>query len=132
MDKLEISQKYRGYIDCLNQRDWSRLSNFVSEQARYNGEMIGLSGYIRMLERDTAAIPDLVFKIDFLVADPPSIGARLLFNCTPTGELFGLAVDGRRVTFTENVFYRFEGDRIESVWSVIDQAAVRLQLQDIA
>ena len=75
-----------------------------------------------MLERDVAAIPDLVFKIDFLVADPPVIGARLLFDCTPQGELFGLAVNGRRVAFTENVFYRFAAGKIESVWSVIDQA----------
>ena len=129
MDKQEVLQRYRGYITCLNQRDWARLGDFVSEEARYNGETIGLAGYLRMLERDVAAIPDLAFNIDFLAADPPVIGARLLFDCTPKGELFGLAVNGRRVTFTENVFYRFAGGKIESVWSVIDQAAIRAQLE---
>lgn len=128
MDRNVILQNYESYIDCLNQRDWSRLGDFVSDQARYNGEIIGLSGYTRMLERDVAVIPDLVFTIEFVVADPPTIGARLLFDCTPQGELFGLAVDGRRVTFTENVFYRFQAGKIDSVWSVIDQAAVRRQL----
>jgi predicted ester cyclase len=51
-----------------------------------------------MLERDVAAIPYLVFNIDFLVAVPPVIGARLLFDCTPVGELFGLPVNGKRIT----------------------------------
>jgi predicted ester cyclase len=129
MDKNELLERYRAYIDCLNRRDWSRLGDLVSDDARYNGETIGLAGYLTMLERDVAAIPDLVFKIDFLVADPPVVGARLLFDCTPQGELFGLAVNGRRVVFTENVFYRFAGEKIESVWSVIDQAVIRAQLQ---
>jgi predicted ester cyclase len=129
MDRDELLKRYRAYIDCLNRRDWSRLGDLVSDDARYNGEAIGLAGYRKMLERDVAAIPALVFNIDFLVADPPVVGARLLFDCTPHGEVFGLAVNGRRVAFTENVFYRFAGGKIESVWSVIDQAAIRAQLQ---
>lgn len=128
MTQEDLPSRYRGYIECLNQRDWSRLGNFVSEGTRYNGEVIGLVGYRGMLERDVAAIPDLVFNIDFLVTDPPVIGARLLFDCTPLGELFGLPVHGKRITFTENVFYRFAGGKIDAVWSVIDQTAIRAQL----
>jgi predicted ester cyclase len=40
----------------------------------------------------------------------------------------GSAVNGRRVTFAENVFYRFRGGKIEEVWSVIDKAAIEAQL----
>lgn len=128
MTKEELLSRYRGSIDCLNRRDWSRLSNFVAEGARYNGEVIGLAGYRGMLERDVAAILDLVFNTDFLVTDPPVIGARLLFDCTPVGELFGLPVNGKRVAFTENVFYRFADGKIEAVWPVIDKAAIKAKL----
>ncbi len=103
MDREELLERYRAYIDCLNRRAWSRLGDIVSDKVRYNGETIGLSGYLKMLERDVAAIPDLAFHIDFLIANPPVVGARLLFDCTPLGELFGLAVNGRRIAFTENV-----------------------------
>lgn len=58
-----------------------------------------------------------------LVAPPP-IAAPLCFDCTPVGELFGVGVNGRRVRFTENVFYAFEAGRIRHVFSVIDKAAV--------
>ena len=64
----------------------------------------------------------------FLISEPPHVGARLLFDCTPKGELFGLPVNGKRVYFTENVFYQFTNGRIEIVWSVIDQAAIKAQL----
>ena len=128
MTQEDLPSRYRGYIDCLNRRYWSRLGNFVSDGVRYNGEVIGLAGYRSILERDVAAIPDLVFNIDFLVADPAVIGARLLFDCTPVGKLFGLPVHGKRIAFTENVFYRFADGKIDTVWSVIDQAAIRAQL----
>jgi predicted ester cyclase len=53
---------------------------------------------------------------------------RLAFNCTPTGDFLGLAINGRRVSFTENVFYRFRGEKIEQVWSIIDRAAIEAQI----
>lgn len=38
-------------------------------------------------------------------------------------------MNGRRVVFTENVFHRYAGGRIESVRSVIDETAVRAQIE---
>jgi predicted ester cyclase len=124
----ELRDRYRGYIDCLNRQDWPHLRDYVGDEVQRNGETLGLAGYRTMLEGDFAAIPDLVFKIDFIVSEPPHIAARLIFDCTPKGELFGLPVNGKRVSFTENVFYRFSDGKIDTVWSVIDQTAIKAQL----
>lgn len=128
MDKQTLSETYRGYIACLNHQDWPALGQFVDEQVHYNGKLIGLTGYRQMLEEDFRAIPDLRFVIAQLIADPPHIAARLSFDCTPVGELFGLPVNGLRISFTENVFYEFRQQRICAVWSVIDKAAIAGQL----
>ena len=128
MTKEELRDPYRGYIDCLNRRDWDHLGDYVGDEVQRNGETLGLAGYRTMLEGDFAAIPDLAFRIDFIVSEPPYVAARLLFDCTPKGELFGLPVNGKRVSFTENIFYRFANGKIETVWSVIDQAAIAAQL----
>lgn len=130
MTSQDIAELYRGYIDCLNRQDWRALGRFVDQDAHYNGRRIGLSGYREMLENDFRAIPDLRFVIDLLIADPPHIAARLCFDCTPVGELFGLPVNGKRVSFTENVFYEWRDGRIARVFSVIDKEAVRAQLGD--
>ncbi|MDR5667759.1 ester cyclase, partial [Burkholderia cenocepacia] len=53
---------------------------------------------------------------------------RLRFACAPKGTFMGLAVDGRKVTFAENVFYEFHEGKIRQVWSVIDKAAIEQQL----
>lgn len=128
MAKADLADIYRGYIACLNRQDWENLGQFVHGEVEYNGRRIALSGYRAMLEGDFRAIPDLHFNIDFMVCEPPRIASRLLFDCTPTGVLFGLPVNGKRVSFSENVFYEFREERIWKVWSVIDKAAIEAQL----
>ncbi|WGS54270.1 ester cyclase [Paraburkholderia sp. D15] len=127
MDK-NLSGIYRDYIACLNRQDWSKLGEFVGDDAIHNGRQIGLSGYRAMLERDFREIPDLHFEIELLVCEPPRIASRLHFDCTPAGAFLGLPVQGKRITFDENVFYEFSGGKIRQVWSIIDKAAVERQL----
>jgi predicted ester cyclase len=128
MTKADLSDIYREYIACLNRQDWPKLGQFVHEGVHYNGERIGLSGYREMLEGDFRAIPDLYFNIHLLISEPPRVASRLGFDCTPKGILFGLQVNGKRISFTENVFYEFRDERIEKVWSIIDKAAIASQL----
>ncbi|MDX8503037.1 ester cyclase [Mesorhizobium sp. VK4C] len=128
MTREELADLYKGYITCLNEQDWDNLGRFVGEEVQYNGETIGLAGYRRMLEGDFQAIPDLRFNIELLVSEPPRVAARLHFDCRPKGMLFGLPVNGKRVSFAENVFYEFQDGRISEVWSVIDKAAIQAQL----
>lgn len=124
----DLKLVYHSYITCLNSQDWKSLGLFVAPDVEYNGSIIGLGGYCRMLEGDFKAIPDLRFNIDLLISEPPTIACRLLFHCTPTGKLFDIPVNGRRVQFSENVFYEYGSDLITKVWSVIDTAAIRQQV----
>jgi predicted ester cyclase len=128
VNKSELSDIYRAYIACLNRQDWPKLQEFVQDDVRHNGRPIGLIGYREMLKRDFSEIPDLHFNIRLLVSDPPCIASRLGFDCTPRRRFLGLPVNGKRVLFTENVFYEFHEGKIDQVWSVIDKAAIETQL----
>ena len=129
MTNPALSAIYRSYIACLNQQDWPNLGQFVDDNVSRNGKQLGLSGYRRMLETDFREIPDLHFNIQLLIADPPYVASRLAFDCSPKGKFLGLDVNGKRVSFTENVFYEFRAGKIVQVWSVIDKAAIEAQLQ---
>lgn len=128
MLRADLPAIYRRYITCLNKQDWSNLGQFVHEEVHHNGKRLGLSGYRQMLEEDFRAIPDLYFDIELLISEPPRLASRLRFDCTPKGVLFGLPVNGKRVSFAENVFYEFVDQRIQKVWSIIDNAAIASQL----
>ena len=124
----DLAVIYRAYIACLNRQDWPELGQFVDDGAIHNGRRLGLSGYRAMLERDFDDIPDLHFNIEMLVREPPYVASRLAFDCTPKGVFLGLPVNGKRVSFTENVIYAFRDDKIVEVWSVIDKTAIEAQL----
>jgi predicted ester cyclase len=124
----DLSALYLEYIACLNRQDWAALGRFVDDEVSHNGRQIGLSGYREMLERDFREIPDLQFSVALLVAEPPRVASRLDFACTPKASFLGLPVNGKRVSFAENVFYEFRGPKIWRVWSVIDKAAIEAQL----
>jgi predicted ester cyclase len=128
MTEIVLSDLYRDYIACLNRQDWPNLQRFVQDDVSHNGRAFGLAGYRAMLERDFEEIPDLYFNIELLVAEPPYVASRLNFDCAPNGLFLGLPVNGRRVRFAENVFYRFRAGKIDEVWSVIDKAAIEAQL----
>jgi predicted ester cyclase len=128
MIKTDLSAIYRNYIACLNKQDWPRLEQFVHDEVSHNGQQFGLSGYRKMLQRDFDEIPDLYFKVQLLISEPPYIASRLAFDCTPKGNFLGLEVNGKRVSFTENVFYEFQREKIWRVWSVIDKASIEAQI----
>jgi predicted ester cyclase len=128
MRRDELRALYHAYIDCLNSRSLDHLNEFVDESVEYNGIKISLSGYRTMLESDFQAIPDLKFNIGLLCSDPPVISSRLDFDCSPTGTLFGIAVNGKRVQFRENVFYEYENNLIRRVWSLIDTTTIATQI----
>jgi predicted ester cyclase len=128
LEATSLSDLYRAYIDCLNRQDWDQLGQYVDDEVEHNGRPLELSGYRDMLIQDFEDIPDLRFDIQLLACSPPLVAARLAFRCTPKGKFLGLSVDGRMVSFAENVFYEFKLSKIASVWSVIDKAAIEAQL----
>ncbi len=130
MASTALSNLYRAYIDCLNRQDWGELGQYVDDEVEHNGRALKLSGYRGMLVKDFEDIPDLRFNIELLACSPPLVAARLAFKCSPKGKFLGLSVNGRMISFAENVFYEFRLSKIASVWSVIDKAAIEAQLAE--
>lgn len=128
MTRDDLAGAYHDYIACLNRQDWAALGQFVHDDVAHNARPFGLAGYRAMLEQDFREIPDLQFIIELVIADPPMIAARLKFDCTPVGTFLGLAVNGKRVSFCENVFYEYHEGKIRQVWSIVDKAAIETQL----
>lgn len=123
-----IAEIYDVYLDCLNKRDLDNLSKFVHENVRYNGNEIAISGYRQMLEDNYREIPDLHFNAELILSDHDYVACRLHFTCSPTGNFLNLPINGKKISFFENVFYRFRAEKIEEVWSVIDKIAIERQL----
>lgn len=125
---MDLKQIYLDYIACLNSQDWPNLARFVGPDVTHNMKPLGLSGYQKMLEKNFEDIPDLKFNVELMMSEPPHLAARLRFDCSPKGNFLGLPINGRHVSFHENVFYQFQDARIVRVRSVLDKVAIEEQL----
>jgi predicted ester cyclase len=123
-----LSEIYLGYIACLNRQDWSSLRHFVTDDMQYNDKPLGLGGYLNMLKAYCEEIPDVYFDVRTLIASPPLVASRLVFNCAPANRFLGLPVRGKRISYSENAFYLFDGEKIGQIWSVMDKMAIEAQL----
>jgi predicted ester cyclase len=128
MSYPHFSKVYRNYINCLNNQDWKNLKQFVDDEVQYNGRLVGVKGYQDLLENDFRQIPDLYFDIQLIVSEGSQLASRLKFDCSPIAKFLGLDVNGKKVSFSENVFYEFRNNKIWKVWSVIDKGAIESQI----
>ena len=128
MSTETLTDVYRRYLLCLNERRWDELGQFVCEDAIHNERPLGLEGYRQMLEADVAAIPDLQFVAEFIVTHDDVVASRLNFHCRPERTFLGFEPTGLPISFSEHVFYRFRDSKIAQVWSLIDTQAIAAQV----
>lgn len=128
MSDADLEAHYRQYIRCLNDRRLDELDAFVHDDLHYNGAPETRTAYRNRLVQDIAAIPDLYFDIQWIVAHDNLVGCRIFFRCTPQHEWLGKPPTGKTISFAEHVFYRFRDGKIEEVWSLLDRAAITAQL----
>jgi steroid delta-isomerase-like uncharacterized protein len=123
-----LTAVYHRYLECLNERRWDDLGEFVADDVTHNDRPLGLSGYRAMLEDDVRTIPDLRFVPDRVIADGNAVACRLVFQCTPERPFLGFEPTGASITFAEHAFYGFRDRRIVEVSSLLDTNAVAAQL----
>jgi|SRR3954454_8205230 predicted ester cyclase len=128
MTNAELERHYRAYLAALNERRLDDLVDYVQDELTYNGEPMTRRQYQELIAADIAAIPDLVYDADIVVADGDRVACRIVFDCTPEQPFLGFVPDGRRLRFAEHVFYQFRDRRIAAVSSLIDRAAIAVQL----
>jgi hypothetical protein len=74
------------------------------------------------------ALSDHRIRIEALIAEGDSVWARLNFQGTHTGSLFGLAPTGKTLGAHIVVVATFEGDRWTRMWCLGDELGLLLQL----
>jgi predicted ester cyclase len=122
-----LAAVYRRYLQCLNERRWNDLHEFVRENLTYNAQPMTLVDYRAARQAETQAIPDLRFTADLVVTSADTVAARLFFRCTPQQPFLGFEPTGTQISFVEHVFYSFHDEKIEQVWSLIDTSAIAAQ-----
>jgi predicted ester cyclase len=128
MADLDLADRYRRYLTCLNERRFHDLPEFAHDPVVHNDRTLHISEFQDLLRRDATQIPDLYYAVERLVVQGEEVACRIRFDCTPARTFRGIPPTGQSISFVEHVFYRYQEGRIAQIWSLIDTEAVREQL----
>ena len=85
----------------------------------------GIKPVIRMLG---AALPDVSITIRDTVQEPGKVAVRAEISGTHSGELFGIAPTGKKVSFRLHEFHTVKEGLITTTWHMEDWSGLFLQL----
>lgn len=85
----------------------------------------GIKPIIRML---AAALPDVRITIHDTIQEPGKVGVRAEITGTHSGELFGIAPTGKKVSFRLHEFHAVKDGLITATWHLEDWFGLFLQL----
>jgi steroid delta-isomerase-like uncharacterized protein len=88
----------------------------------------GLDALTAYIAGFRAALPDVSFRIEDLLADGDRVAVRLTVSGTHEGELLGVAPTGRRVSVPEVLILRVEDGLIVEDWVQVDLLGLLAQL----
>ena len=97
--------------EIVNKGDLSLADEVLAGNYVYHfptHDIHGPEGFKKFVTSMRTAFPDLHVTIEDLIGEGDKVAARVIMQGTFKGELNGIAPTGRKLTFPEAVFVRFE------------------------
>lgn len=126
MNSFEMNRNLirRYYHELWNQWRFDLARDILAEDIRFRGslavEVHGIEGfkeYMRLVQR---AFPDFTNSIQELISEGERIVARLAYEGTHRGELFGIPPTGKKVAYYGVAIFRIVGEKIAEGWVLGD------------
>ncbi len=110
----------RKFIEAYNKHDLSTFDDFVAPDYVDHTNQVGPEGVKQLFYMGFKAFPDWYETIDDIIAEGDKVWLRLAYTGTHTGEFFGLAPTGKKITTMAVAIYRIVNGKIVEGWFVTD------------
>jgi steroid delta-isomerase-like uncharacterized protein len=104
--------------EIVNKGNLENVHKVLAENYIYHfptHDIKGPEGFREFVINMRRAFPDLNVTIEDIIADDDKVAVRVTMRGTFKGELMGIAPTGKKLTFPEAVFIRFEnGKEVEA------------------
>lgn len=119
--------------EVKNQRKYDKMDeffepNYVEQNTTVASFGQGTNGYKKFLNQLFSAYPDDFLTIEFIMAEGDRVVYRAHETGTNTGEFLGIPATGKKATWTEIQFFRFENGKIAEHWVDVDIYAWFVQI----
>ena len=123
----------RYYDELWNPWNFRLADQLIDVDIAFRGslgtEVRGRSAFIGYMNSVRAAFPDFHNTIEETIAEGDAVAARLTYEGTHRGPLFGIAPTGRRIRYAGAAIFHFAEDRIVRGWVLGDTSGLKAQLE---
>ena len=102
--------------------------DYVRHDLRPTQAQPGPAGQAKIAADFRRAFPDLVFKVDLLLAEGDLVAARWTAAGTNTGKWGALEASGKAATFSGVNIFRFRGGKVAEIWNHRDDLGLMQQV----
>lgn len=127
-ERIAVETLYRAFneqnpdlVDAVLAPDWDDIPLAP-------GQVRGPAGIKPIIRSLGAALPDLHITIHDMIQQPGKIGVRAEIRGTHSGQLFGIAPTGKKVSFGLHEFHTVDDGLITTTWHMEDWFGLFLQL----
>jgi predicted ester cyclase len=111
----------RRFIEAYNQQNLDLFDDFVAPDfVDHTHQQQGLENLKKIFNIAFIGMPDLHETIEDIIAEGDKVWARITYTGTHTGEWFGLAPTGKKVTINLFAIYRIVNGKIVEGWFFTD------------
>ncbi len=94
----------------------------------FPGQAPGRAGLIESIERLRTAFPDLVWRIEEMVAEGEKVASLHTWSGTQRGEFLGIAPTGKRVRMSCMIFDTYQDEKLKKSRLVMNMLSLLQQL----
>lgn len=127
-ERIAVETLYRAFseqnpdlVDAVLAPDWDDIPLAPGQEP-------GPAGFKPIIRSVVAAFPDVRITIHDMVQEPGKIGVRAEISGTHSGELFGIAPTGKKVSFRLHEFHTIALGVVTTTWHMEDWFGLFLQL----
>ena len=111
----------RKMIDAYNKHNLDWFDEFIAPDYFDHSNQVGIEGVKQLFSMGFTGFPDWHEAIDDIIAQGDKVWLRLTYTGTHTGEFFGLAPTGNKVTMTAVAIYRIVDGKLVEGWFINDR-----------
>ncbi len=115
----------QGKLEVLNELI---APNYINHSPGAPNPKPGPEGLKPIVEAIRKGIPDVKYTIQDMVVAPDKVAVRVVMTGTHTGDFFGIAPTGKRVTVNQFQIERIENGKIVEHWRQTDDLGMMRQL----
>lgn len=121
------------YEELWNKHNKEYIDKLFHDDIEFHGSLNidtkGKKEFEEYMDKVISGIPNLYHGIEIMVEENNTIAVKAVYNGTHKGELFGFEATNNRVKYNGASFFKFNEDKIVSIWVLGDLATLHKQLK---